>query len=98
MTGGGPGRAGDAADLVGEKIFIDGLSTLQIDVMLRLDLADGTSHSAILRPSSPAFEIPARPTYADIAVSCAQMGVVHILEGIDHLLFLVAMLLLVSGF
>ena len=36
--------------IVGETITIDGLSALQIDVLLRLTLADGTSHSASLRP------------------------------------------------
>ena len=43
-------RVSDTAggSIVGETIFIDGLSSLQIDVLLRLNLADGTSHSAII--------------------------------------------------
>ena len=88
---------GEAAALVGEEIFIEGLSALQIDVLVRLDLADGTSHSAILRPGSPTFEIPVRASKADVAMSYARMGVIHILEGVDHLLFLLAMLLLITG-
>ena len=88
---------GTADSLVGERITIDGLSALQIDVLLRLELADGTSHSAILRPSSPSFEIPVRATKGDVAWSYARMGVIHILQGVDHLLFLLAVLLLVSG-
>ena len=55
--------------IVGETITIDGLSALQIDVLLRLTLADGTSHSAILRPYSPSFEIPAQPSSAQLAWS-----------------------------
>jgi hydrogenase/urease accessory protein HupE len=89
---------GDAGALVGETIFIEGLSALQIDVLLRIDLADGTSHSAILRPGSPSFEVPARAGKREVAWSYMRMGVIHILEGIDHLLFLVGLMLLVTGF
>jgi len=88
---------GEAADLVGEEIFIDGLSALQIDVLLRLNLADGTSHSAILRPGSPSFVIPAKASKGDVAWAYSRMGVIHILEGIDHLLFVLGMMLLVPG-
>jgi hypothetical protein len=88
----------DGASLVGESLAIDGLSALQIDVLLRIDLADGTSHSAILRPNSPTYEIPARASRGEVSWSYSRMGVIHILEGIDHLLFLLAMLLLVTGF
>jgi len=86
---------GGAAALVGQSILIEGLSALQIDVVLRLDLADGTSHSAILRPGSPSFVIPAKASKSDVARSYTRMGVFHILEGIDHLLFVLAMMLLV---
>jgi hypothetical protein len=88
---------GNASDLVGAQIVIDGLTTVQIDVLLRIDLADGTSHSAILRPNAPAFEIPERASKGDVAISYSRMGVIHILEGIDHLLFVLAMMLLVPG-
>ena len=84
--------------LVGETIGIDGLSVMQTDVLVRIDLADGTSHSAILRPSDPSFLVPAEATRSEVAWSYSRMGVIHILDGIDHLLFLVAMLLLVAGF
>ncbi len=89
---------GEAASLVGETIDIKGLSSLQIDVLLRLELADGQSHSAILRPSSSAFVIPKRASRVEVAWSYSRMGVIHILEGVDHLLFLVALLMLISGF
>ena len=83
---------------VGGNIEIDGLSVLQTDVLLRIQLADGTTHSAILRPSDPSFVIPPRASKGELAGSYWRMGVSHILEGIDHLLFLLALLLIVSGF
>jgi hypothetical protein len=88
----------DRGSLIGERISIIGLSALQIDVLLRLNLADGTTHSAILRPGSPSFQIPKRATKGDVAWSYTRMGVIHILEGIDHLLFVFAMMLLVTRF
>jgi hydrogenase/urease accessory protein HupE len=88
----------EAGSLIGETLSIEGLSALQTDVLLRIELADGTSHSAVLRPSSPSFRIPAAASKGEVAESYWQMGVRHILEGVDHLLFLLALMLLVSGF
>jgi len=88
----------EGGGLVGESITIEGLEALQTDVLVRVALADGSHHSAILRPAAPTFEIPARETKSAIAVSYWRMGAVHILEGVDHLLFLLAILLIVSGF
>ncbi len=88
----------DGGAFVGDTITVEGLSVMQTDVLLRIDLADGTSHSAILRPGSPSFEIPARAAKAEVSWSYWRMGVIHILEGVDHLLFLLALMLIVSGF
>ncbi len=84
--------------LVGEKISIDGLSAVQTDVLLKINLLNGPSHSAILRPASPSFQIPLLATKSKVAWSYWRMGVFHILDGIDHLLFLLAILLIVSSF
>ncbi len=83
--------------IVGETVAINGLAALQIDVLLRIELADGTNHSVILRPSSPSFVIPARPSSAELAWSYFLVGVQHILEGVDHLLFILGLLLIVRG-
>lgn len=83
--------------IVGETITIAGLSSLQIDVLLRIQLADGTSHSAILRPSSPSFVIPEQPSSVELAWSYFLIGIKHILEGVDHLLFILGLLLIVRS-
>jgi hypothetical protein len=83
--------------LAGQSFEIEGLPALQTDVLLRIDLADGTTHSAILRPSSPTFVVPEVASRREVAGSYWWMGVLHILEGVDHLLFLLALLLIVSG-
>jgi hydrogenase/urease accessory protein HupE len=88
----------EGESLVGETISIDGLTASQIDVLLQIELADGSTHSAILRPKSPSFEIPAHETKGEVAWSYWTMGTTHILSGIDHLLFVLALMLIVPGY
>ena len=87
----------NAESLTGQTIVIDGLSALQTDVLLLVQLQDGTQYSAILRPASPAFAIPLEASKLEIAADYWRMGTVHILEGVDHLLFILALMLIVSG-
>jgi hypothetical protein len=42
--------------------------------------------------------VPARASRGEVVSAYWRMGVTHILEGADHLLFLLALLLIVSGF
>jgi len=84
--------------LAGQTIVIDGLSALQTDVLLLIQLQDGTRHSAILRPTSPSFTVPAHVSRLQVAGDYWRLGTIHILEGVDHLLFVLALLLIVAGF
>jgi len=87
----------DGQPIAGETIFIEGLSGLQIDVLVRINLANGDHHSMILRPKSPSYIIPQRATKGAIAWSYMKMGVIHIFEGIDHLLFVLALVVIVPN-
>lgn len=89
-------RAGQQT-LNGVTLVIDGLSSIPVDVLLRVKLGDGTEHSAILRSGFNSFTIPEQVTRVDLAISYWRMGTIHILEGYDHLLFLLTLLLIVSG-
>ena len=84
--------------LTGQTIVIDGLSALQTDVLLLIQLQGGTQHSAILRPSSPEFTIPLEASKLEVAADYWRLGTIHILEGVDHLLFVLALMLIVTGF
>ena len=84
--------------LHGAKVEVQGLVGVPIDVVVRVSLADGMEHSAILRSAKNTFEIPERVTRTELAVSYWKMGTIHILEGLDHLLFLLTLLLIVNGF
>ncbi|MDH3831712.1 MAG: HupE/UreJ family protein [Gammaproteobacteria bacterium] len=87
----------NAESLTGQTIVINGLQALQTDVLLLVQLQDGTQHSAILRPGSPEFTIPLEASKLEVAADYWRLGTVHILEGADHLLFVLALLLIVSG-
>ena len=88
---------GNGKSLIGHRIVIDGLSALQTDVLLLIQLQDGTQHTAILRPGSPEFTIPLQASKLKVAGDYWRMGTIHILEGVDHLLFVLALLLIVPG-
>lgn len=83
--------------IVGATLEIDGLASLPIDVIVQIDLVDGTEHSAILRPASPFYVVPERSSKWRVAGSYWKIGTIHILEGYDHLLFVLALLLIVPN-
>jgi len=83
--------------LTGATLVVDGLLGVSTDVLVRVRLQDGIEHSAVLRGDKPAFTIPEQPSKGEVALSYWQMGTIHILEGVDHLLFLLTLLLIVTG-
>lgn len=83
--------------MAGKEILIDGLSSLQIDVLVQLILVDGSRYSAILKPSTPVYTIPKIGSKSEVAYSYWIMGIIHILSGFDHLLFVLALLLIVRN-
>ncbi len=87
-----------AGGLAGSALFIEGLSGTLTDVLLRLDRSDGTAQVSRLTPASPSVVIQASPTWHEVASTYLGLGVDHILAGIDHLLFVLALLILVGGF
>lgn len=84
--------------LAGESILIEGLSGVQIDVLLQIELLDGSNYSAVIRPTEPTYLIPLIETKSEVAFSYWRMGFYHILDGIDHLLFLLALVFFIPRF
>ena len=83
--------------LAGKTFAVAGLERTDTDVLLRIDYADGRAFSHRLVPDDPAVVIPERPGALDTIVTYTGLGVEHILLGIDHLLFVLALLLIVRG-
>ena len=87
----------DGQALHGAMLGVEGLAAVPADVVVRISLLDGIEHSAILRSNNTSFTIPEQITNSELAVSYWRMGTIHILEGFDHLLFLLTLLLIVTG-
>ncbi|MCP3956970.1 MAG: HupE/UreJ family protein [bacterium] len=83
--------------LDGTAVTIDGLEHTFTDVLLRLERADGTELTHRLTPEAPSVMIEAEPGLGSVAWTYFVLGVEHILGGIDHLLFVLALLLVVAG-
>ncbi len=86
-----------AGGLTGGTIHIAGLSATMTDVLVRLERLDGTTQVTRLTPSAPSFVVEAAPRALAIARTYLALGVEHILGGIDHLLFVLALLILAKG-
>jgi hydrogenase/urease accessory protein HupE len=84
--------------LAGATIRIDGLSSTITDVLVRVERMDGSQQVARLTPSDPSFIVEAAPNALGVVRAYLPLGIKHILTGPDHLLFVLGLLLLVSGF
>jgi hypothetical protein len=83
--------------LVGRRIEIDGLPATMTDVLVRLVRPDGSVQVLRLMPSAPSFVVEATPSRLQVAATYLRLGVEHILGLIDHLLFVLALLILIKG-
>ncbi|MEP3275595.1 MAG: HupE/UreJ family protein [Stappiaceae bacterium] len=78
------------------KVFIDGLESTATDVLVRFVPEPGATATTLrLTPDAPAADLPAAQTAWTILSSYITLGVDHILGGIDHLLFIFALILLI---
>ena len=83
--------------LEGGEIQIQGLEQTSTDVLVRFDFTNGVTGTQRLTPTETSFTIPTQPDRFEVVRTYFAFGVEHILGGIDHLLFVFALLLLVKG-
>jgi hydrogenase/urease accessory protein HupE len=83
--------------LAGGVISVTGLESTQTDVLIRYELSEGEGEAQRLTPNEPSFVVPVNPGFFDVLSSYFTLGVDHILEGLDHLLFVFALLLLIPN-
>ncbi|MFO1393806.1 MAG: HupE/UreJ family protein [Steroidobacteraceae bacterium] len=81
--------------LAGRRIDFPGLQLTITDVLVRVERLDGTTMTAIARPSHPWVEIAATQTRWQVMGAYVVEGMRHILFGADHLLFVLGLLLIV---
>jgi hydrogenase/urease accessory protein HupE len=82
--------------LAGHTVTIEGLSATSTDVLVRIESLGGAVQTERLVPTQIAFVVQATPGAGEVAVTYLRLGVEHILFGFDHLLFVLALIILVG--
>ncbi len=83
--------------LNGKTIFIDGLNATVIDVLVRLEYLDGSEQVLRLKASNPSFVVATPAGSMGVARTYTALGIEHILTGFDHLLFVLALIVITGG-
>jgi len=81
--------------LTGHAVSIDGLSATSTDVLVRVERLAGAIQTERLSPTKTAFVVQATPGAGEVAATYLRLGIEHILFGFDHLLFVLALVILV---
>ena len=85
------------AGLAGERVEFPGLQITITDVLVRVQMRDGTVSTTLVRPSRPWLEIATAPGSLAVARAYVLHGIEHILFEFDHLLFVLALILIVRS-
>jgi hydrogenase/urease accessory protein HupE len=88
-------RVPDGLD--GKAVFFSQLSETRIDVLARVVRLDGTVQLERILPVHPRFVARPSPGRLEVVGTYTILGIEHILFGFDHLLFVLALVLLVQG-
>jgi hydrogenase/urease accessory protein HupE len=83
--------------LAGRRIAFPGLEVTITDVLVRVQTKKGGRSTTLVHPSRPWVDIPAAQGPLEVARAYVLHGVQHILFGFDHLLFVLALVLIVRS-
>jgi hydrogenase/urease accessory protein HupE len=86
-----------AGGLAGKRVTFTGLADTRTDALVRLDRVDGTTQLGRVLTVDPRIDIGASPGALEVVRTYTLLGIEHILTGFDHLLFVLALLILVNG-
>ncbi len=84
--------------LMGKALRINGQENYLLDTVVRLSQLDGTVLSRVARARAPSVVFEVAAARSSDGGGFFQLGVEHILGGVDHLLFVFCLLLWVRGF
>ena len=86
-----------ASGLAGKRIQFVGLQLTITDVLVRVQTLDGTHSTTLVHPSQPWIEVAGSQRWWEVALAYLRLGIEHILGGVDHLLFILALMILVKN-
>jgi hypothetical protein len=79
------------------RVGATGLVPRGAGAVVRIQFADGRSVHALATARQPWVTVPARPRPTAVAGDYLRLGVEHLLGGLDHVLFVLGLLVLVRG-
>ena len=82
--------------LAGRTITLEGLQERENDALIRVVLEGGETVQAVIGPDEPFWELPQERDRLEVGADYTRLGFEHILGGLDHLLFVLGLLMLVS--
>ncbi|MGH8583752.1 MAG: HupE/UreJ family protein [Gammaproteobacteria bacterium] len=82
---------------MGERIGVEGLNVRKTDALVRIHLAEGRLVQAVLRGNQAFLIVPGHAGVLDVMRDYLILGFEHILTGLDHLLFVLGLVLLIHG-
>ena len=85
----------ESGGLFGRGLSVGGLAENQASAIVLLTLNDGRVFQASLTAAKPVFTVPRAPGFWGVSRLYIPLGVEHILGGVDHLLFVLALVFLV---
>jgi hypothetical protein len=83
--------------LDGKPIVFTDLAVTGLDVLVRVERADGTEQLGRILAMQPSFELKPSPGPLEVIGTYTGLGIEHILTGFDHLLFVLALMIIVRG-
>src|SRR5215510_1528463 len=86
-----------ANGLARKRIEFVGLQLTITDVLVRVQTLDGAHSTMLVHPSQPWIEVAGAQKWWEVALAYLRLGIEHIWTGVDHLLFILALMVLVKG-
>ena len=83
--------------LQGKILTIDGLNKTLIDALVTVTYLNGEKVTMMLQPDKDSSIIPGETSTYDVIKTYSKLGIEHILLGIDHLLFVLALIIITRG-
>jgi hydrogenase/urease accessory protein HupE len=83
--------------LAGVRVGLTGLDATFTDALMRIAPLGASVQAARLTPDAPIAEIAVKVESVQVGKTYFLLGVEHILEGFDHLLFVLSLVLLLTG-
>jgi hypothetical protein len=83
--------------LADKRIEFVGLQATITDVLVRMQMRDGTDSTTLVRPSQAWVEVAVSRGLLAVAGAYFKLGIEHILLGVDHLLFILGLLFIVKN-